>query len=104
MTRIYPILLILFGLVRLVDAHNGAGAIAVPVEGITIDGDLSDWPEGMREYPISQLTRAFNDPPQNTDDYQAFFRIAYSEPMQGCNRCSIWYEPRPVKRVKRHRG
>ena len=36
-------------------AHNGAVAIAVPVEGITVDGDLSDWPEGMREYPISSV-------------------------------------------------
>jgi hypothetical protein len=27
-------------------AHNGAVAIAVPVEGIVVDGDLSDWPEG----------------------------------------------------------
>jgi hypothetical protein len=26
-------------------AHNGAVAIAVPVEGIVVDGDLSDWPE-----------------------------------------------------------
>jgi hypothetical protein len=25
-------------------AHNGAVALAVPVEGITVDGDLSDWP------------------------------------------------------------
>ena len=30
-----------------VQAHNGAVAIAVPVEGITVDGDLSDWPEEM---------------------------------------------------------
>ena len=28
-------------------------AIAVPVEGITIDGDLSDWPQDMVRYPIS---------------------------------------------------
>ena len=27
-------------------AHNGAVAIAVPVEGIVVDGDLGDWPEG----------------------------------------------------------
>jgi hypothetical protein len=29
-------------------AYNGAMAIAVPGKGITV-GDLSDWPEGMRE-------------------------------------------------------
>ena len=34
-------------------AHNGAVAIAVPVEGIKVDGDLSDWSEGMRRYPIA---------------------------------------------------
>ena len=33
-------------------AHNGAMAIAVPVAGIEVDGDLSDWPEGMRWYPV----------------------------------------------------
>lgn len=35
-----------------VQAHNGAVAIAVPVAGITIDGDFSDWPAEMRRYPI----------------------------------------------------
>ena len=34
-------------------AHNGAVAIAVPVSGIAIDGDLSDWPEDLRRYPIA---------------------------------------------------
>ena len=27
-------------------AHNGAGAIAVPVEGIVVDGQFDDWPRG----------------------------------------------------------
>ena len=31
------------------NAHNGAVAIAVPVEGIVVDGDLSDWPEEFRD-------------------------------------------------------
>ena len=58
-----------------VSAHNGAVAIAVPVEGITIDGDLSDWPERMREYPITNTdTGEAVDP----DDLQAFFRLGYS--------------------------
>ena len=34
-------------------AHNGAVAIAVPVEGISVDGDISDWPEELRRYPIA---------------------------------------------------
>jgi len=47
-----------------VQAHNGAVAIAVPVEGITVDGDLSDWPEGMRKYSIQNQVmsgRSFNE-------------------------------------------
>ncbi len=40
------VLLSLTALLRPVRAHNGAVAIAVPVEGIVVDGDLSDWPEG----------------------------------------------------------
>jgi len=35
-----------------VSASNGTLAIAVPVEGITVDGHLLDWPEGMTAYPI----------------------------------------------------
>ena len=40
-------------------AHNGAVAIAVPVEGIVVDGDLSDWPEGMHVYPIRENTDGY---------------------------------------------
>ena len=58
-------------------SHNGAVAIAVPVEGIVVDGDLSDWPEGMREYPI-ELTES-GDKPVDKEDFQSWFRIGYSE-------------------------
>lgn len=34
------------------NAHNGAVAIAVPVEGIVVDGDLSDWPEEVPWLPV----------------------------------------------------
>ena len=54
--------LMLVGLVRSVSAHNEAMAIAVPLEGITLDGDLSDWPEGMRRYPIARPEYATNSP------------------------------------------
>ena len=42
-----------------ISAHNGAVAIAVPVEGITIDGDLSDWPRDVPVYPIRENTDAY---------------------------------------------
>ncbi len=34
-------------------AHNGAVALAYPIDGIIIDGDLSDWSDDMRRYPIT---------------------------------------------------
>lgn len=34
-------------------AHNGQVALAVPVQGIAVDGDLGDWPAGMRTYPFT---------------------------------------------------
>ena len=56
-------------------AHNGAVAIAVPVEGITIDGDLADWPGEMQWYPIS--ITAGGAPPRDAVDLTARFKIGY---------------------------
>jgi hypothetical protein len=58
-------------------AHNGAVAIAVPIEGIMVDGDLSDWPEGTREYPIERYEYGFS--PQDSADFQGSFRIGFNE-------------------------
>ena len=33
-------------------AHNGSIAITTPVEGIVVDGDLSDWPQNIIRYPL----------------------------------------------------
>ena len=30
-------------------AHNGAVALVYPVEGIVVDGDLSEWPDHLPE-------------------------------------------------------
>jgi ligand-binding sensor domain-containing protein len=56
-------------------AHNGAAAIAVPVARITIDGDLTDWPMGMRSYPI-EITQ-FGDPSEDPFDLRAAFHVGY---------------------------
>lgn len=69
-------LLVLAGLVLRAEAHNGAVAIAVPVEGITVDGDLSDWPADIRRYPI--VLPEYGDIPKDTVDYQGNFRIGYN--------------------------
>ena len=37
-------------------AHNGSTAYALPLEGITIDGDLSDWPDDLQVYPVREIT------------------------------------------------
>ncbi|MBT3344053.1 MAG: sigma 54-interacting transcriptional regulator [Gemmatimonadetes bacterium] len=56
-------------------AHNGAVAIAVPVEGIVVDGDLSDWPEGMRSY---EVTMGVGSLPQagSTGRFQVGYEVA----------------------------
>jgi len=59
-----------------VAAHNGAVAIAVPVDGITVDGDLSDWPNDLERYPIEWL--AWRDAPRDSDDLEGSFRIGFS--------------------------
>ena len=81
--RLDRIMLIVFGLSLLLlivprysRAHNGAVAIAMPIEGITVDGDLSDWPGGMVRYPVANV---INGPhPESDEDFQGVFRIGYS--------------------------
>ena len=68
-------LVFLLALPRSVRAHNGAVAIAVPLEGITIDGDLSDWPEGLKRCPVRLLRTGVG--PVDAEDYQGTFRVGY---------------------------
>lgn len=37
-----------------VRAHSGAVGLAYPLEGIVVDGDLSDWPADLKRYPIDR--------------------------------------------------
>ena len=61
-------------------AHNGVVATAVNIDGITIDGDFSDWPEGLEKYPIKDP--AFGEPPTDEFDFDAYYRIGYNEVQQ----------------------
>lgn len=55
----------------------GSGvALAYPVEGIRIDGDLSDWPAALPRYPIA--IAAFGRP-RNAQECSAEFRLGYNE-------------------------
>lgn len=69
-------LLFLLAALGRAEAHNGAVAIAVPVAGITIDGDFSDWPADMRRYPI--LHREDGIRLKNAEDFQGEFRVGYN--------------------------
>lgn len=57
-------------------AHSFDVALAVPLEGIVVDGDLADWPEGMRWYPIRR--RLDGQSLKGADDFQGTFRVGYS--------------------------
>ena len=61
-------------------ADNGAVATAVPVSGIVVDGDLSDWPTSLKDYPIAYPERG--DVPKSAEDLQASFRIGYNQEEQ----------------------
>jgi CubicO group peptidase (beta-lactamase class C family) len=56
--------------------QNGAVGVAFPVQGITVDGDLGDWPMGLQTYPIERIE--YGDKLGGKDDLKAHFRIAYS--------------------------
>jgi signal transduction histidine kinase/ligand-binding sensor domain-containing protein/CheY-like chemotaxis protein len=64
------------GMPRLATAHNGHIAHAEPLQGIVIDGDLSDWPVQMNRYPIEWV--ALSDPLAGDADMSATFRVGYS--------------------------
>ena len=80
--------------------QNGAVGIAYPARGITVDGDLSDWPKGLRDYPIDRIE--FGDKLAGKDDLKAHFRIAYNagERAALCRRRS----PGRFHRPRRARG
>ena len=60
-----------------VRAHNGHAALAVPLQGIVIDGDLSDWPEDMQRYPVAY--EYGGDTLQGGGDYRANFRVGHDD-------------------------
>ncbi len=73
---LYSALLLLFGLSTSAAAHSGRVALAYPLGNITLDGDLSDWPDDFVSYPIA--THRAGDPPRDANDYEGSFRIGYN--------------------------
>ena len=68
--------LLLFGLCLPLHAHNGAAAIAVPVQEIVVDGDFADWPETVPRYPIALLQAG--NMPVDDGDFTGSLRFAYN--------------------------
>ena len=58
-------------------AHNGAIAYALPVSGITVDGDVSDWPSSMTRYTLNNVEVGVAI--DNKEDLTASFRIGYDK-------------------------
>lgn len=56
--------------------QNGSVGIAYPAKSITVDGDLGDWPEGLRSYPIARIETG--DKLVGKDDVEAHFRLAFN--------------------------
>src|SRR4030095_12555707 len=56
-------------------AHNGKVAYAYPLEKITVDGDLSDWPQNATKYFIQ--TEFSDSKPKSSSDFSGFFQVGY---------------------------
>ena len=60
-----------------VRAHDGTLAIAMPMDKIAVDGDFSDWPEGLESQPIA--FRISGAAIRSAQDFKADFRVGYNE-------------------------
>jgi len=71
--------LMVFGLILKAPAGDHGLALAYPVDGsrLTIDGDLSDWPEGLPRYQVVGHCLAAR--PVDAEDGSAEFRLGYCE-------------------------
>ena len=56
-------------------AHNGSVAVAYPIRGITVDGDLSDWPASVAAYTVRRAE--VGPAPTDSTDFHGWFRVAY---------------------------
>ena len=77
-SRFLPVALVgfLLGFAVPSEAHNGATALALPLEGIVVDSDFSDWPDDLTQYPLAVLD---GDRLQGEGDFEASFRIGYHQ-------------------------
>lgn len=60
-------------------AHNGKIAYAIPVNNITIDGNLSDWPTSVSMFSVDEIV---GDPLENKKDFNALIKLGYNTNVQ----------------------
>lgn len=74
--RLMAAAVVLAGAVPPAAAHNGAVAIAAPVNGIAADGDLSDWPvSGLTRYQVARHEGGSRV--RDGGDFAASFRVGW---------------------------
>ena len=56
-------------------ANSGNVTVALPVSGISIDGDISDWPNSIPHHEIRR--NHYGDAPNSDGDLSAFFKVGY---------------------------
>ncbi|MEO1244157.1 MAG: serine hydrolase [Pseudomonadota bacterium] len=56
-------------------ADNGEIARAAPLDGIVVDGDLTDWPAGLPRHPVRM--NGESEAVERTDSFAASFRAGY---------------------------
>ena len=61
---------------NVVYGSNGKIAYAYPMDGITIDGQLQDWPSDMAIYKLDFCF--YGEHPRNDEDFNASFRLGYN--------------------------
>ena len=71
----YGILLCAFLFCNYSYSHNGKIAYAHPLGNISVDGNLSDWPQQAARYDIA--TFLFGATPVNNADLSGFFQVGY---------------------------
>jgi signal transduction histidine kinase len=71
------LILLAFGFPGEAEATPEKIALGYPVEGITVDGDLSDWPEDMIRYPV--LFQEHGDKLRGVRDFEGWMQVGYSQ-------------------------
>ncbi|NKB72157.1 MAG: redoxin domain-containing protein [Candidatus Latescibacteria bacterium] len=87
-------ILLLTALARTSAAHQGDSTLVAPIlQGIIIDGDLSDWPTGMEVHPVLNYGEIPNNSAQGNDaiigldlatsaDFSPAFQVGYNPDAQ----------------------